>query len=283
MNTEQPILLNNRMVENPWLETPRIDEWKMADIDLETILERYQPISLDEMETVALQNRVDIKYVMPLNVMQNTLSALVNEYRILVVKDKPFNHHRTLYFDTPGFAFFNMHVNGQAERYKVRSREYLDTRSNFLEVKHKTRKNRTVKKRLATRLPLLNLNGEASQWVDGIIPQETGILEPKICNTFTRITLVSLERCERVTIDMNIAFYNANHLSLLEGVAVAEVKMDRQDLDSAFKRLMHEQHVHTHKFSKYCIGASLLYESLKKNSLKESLLFINKTTHGVVK
>ena len=85
MNKEEPILLNNRMVENPWLETPRIDEWKMADIDLETILERYQPISLDEMETVALQNRVDIKYVMPLNVMQNTLSALVNEYRILVV------------------------------------------------------------------------------------------------------------------------------------------------------------------------------------------------------
>lgn len=275
-----PVKNPGETTRNTWLEPSHNGSYQIAGTNLLTILEEYQPITLDEMETVALQNRVDFKYVMPYNTMQNTLINSVNDYRVLMVNGKPLNHYRTLYFDTPGFAFFNMHVNGQAERYKVRSREYLDTHLNYLEVKHKTRKDRTVKKRMPTQKPLLHMNGEAGKWLNRIIPGENGILEPKIWNTFTRITLVNLERCERVTIDLDIAFYDTNHISLLPGVAVAEVKLNRQDHTSPFKKIMREQHIPTHGFSKYCMGTSLLYDSVKRNALKESILFVKKISLG---
>ncbi len=63
---------------------------------------------------------------------------------------KRLNHYRTLYFDTPDFELYLLHVNGRADRYKVRSREYTDTHLSYLEVKHRTPKDRTIKERLST-------------------------------------------------------------------------------------------------------------------------------------
>ena len=248
--------------------------------NLTAILEGFQPISLNEMDSVALLNRVDHKYVLSFATLQHTLLALKTEYRVLVVNGNPLNHYRTLYFDTPGFRLYNNHVNGLAERYKVRSREYLDTHLNYLEVKHKTRKDRTIKKRLLTQAPLRRVTSEAGKWLDQFIPWGNDYLEPKTWNTFTRITIVNLESCERVTIDVDIAFYNADHISLLEGVAVAEVKQNGHDHLSPFRRMMREQHIPTQSFSKYCVGTSLVFDSVKKNSIKKTLLQIKRISEG---
>lgn len=263
-----------------WVDHHLNDAQPPSFTNIKEILKPYQSITLAEMDAVKLLNRVDYKYVMPIYTLQNTLAALSGKYRVLVVNGTPFNHYRTLYFDTPDFAFFNMHVNGQAERYKVRSREYLDSHLTYFEVKHRTRKDRTIKKRLPTQQALQCVTIAASEWLDQVMPYENEELEPKIWNTFTRITLVNVERCERLTIDLDIAFYNENRLSLLEGIAVAEIKMDDHDHFSPFKRLMRDQHIPYTGFSKYCMGTSLLYDRVKKNALKQRTLLIKKISKG---
>lgn len=272
---------NNREISGAKrLDAHLTDPQTTAVTSLDTILKEYQPITLTEMDSVKLLNRVDYKYVLPFYMLQNTLVDLSRAYRVLVINGMPYNHYRTLYFDTPDFAFFNMHVNGQAERYKVRSREYLDSHLNYLEVKHKTRKDRTIKKRLLMQQPLQCVTNEAGEWLDQVMPCENDELEPKIWNTFTRVTLVNVERCERVTIDLDIAFYNGDHISLLQGIAVAEVKLDGHDHFSPFKRQMRDQHIQSTGFSKYCMGTSLLYDRVKKNSLKQRTLWIEKISKG---
>ncbi len=234
------------------------------------------------MDSVSLLNRVDTKYVIPVGKLPSIFSLLLNDYRILVIKGLRFNHYRTLYFDTPQFDLFNMHVNGRADRYKVRSREYVDTHLSFLEVKHKTRKERTIKQRLSTDHTMLRMDQEAEKWLEHVYPYESGDLEPKLWNTFTRITMVRLEHNERVTLDLDISFFNATRVAQLEGIAIAEVKLDAQDRTSPFMAQMREKHLQPQGFSKYCMGTSMLFEQVKSNALKPRILWIEKIIKGAI-
>lgn len=277
------------------LQYPMIDEaiqhcdYQLSKIDLkkpvrfmnvERALQQYSSITLEEMDSVKLLNRVDTKYVFPANLLLPVLATLQSEYRVLVINGRCLNRYRTLYFDTPDFRLFNLHVNGNAERYKVRSREYIDTQESFLEVKHKNRKNRTIKQRLEMQHPSFEVDDEAEGWLEEVYPFNPAQLEAKIWITFTRVTLVNPSRCERVTVDLDIRFFNTESSSSLENVAVAEVKMDAQNSESPFKIQMRNLHIHQNGFSKYCLGTSLLYNQVKKNALKPKLLWIEKISKG---
>lgn len=257
-------------------------ERPVRNLKLERLLESFAPISLEEMDGVKLLNRVDTKYVLPAHILPSIFRSLRSEYRVLTIHGVRLNHYRTLYFDTPDFQLFNLHVNGNAERYKVRSREYIDTQKSFLEVKHKTRKDRTIKQRISTNHPMTFVNNEVGDWLEGVYPFNQELLEAKIWNTFTRITLVNHGRCERVTVDMDIRFFNADHSTRLDAIAVAEVKMDGQNCVSPFKRQMRNWRIHPHGFSKYCIGTSLLYNQVKQNAMKPKLLWIDKISKGAI-
>ena len=113
------------------------------------------------------------------------------------------------------------------------------------------------------------------------MPYDSRKLQPKLWNTFTRITLVSKQHCERVTLDVDLTFYAASKVVLLDGIAIAEVKMDSGNRASPFLAQMHAQRIHPQGFSKYCIGVSLLYEQVKKNTLKPQILWIEKMIEGV--
>lgn len=283
------------MNQNRWVppitqETIRIKPWvlpensqrdSMTSIWLTNIVEGFSPISLKEMESAALLNRTDTKFVMPIGQLLKCLAAVRPYYRILTIHGQRMNHYRTLYFDTPDFSFYNLHVNGHTDRYKVRSREYLESGLSFLEVKHKTQKDRTIKDRLSTEEPVFRLNNDSEKWLNGILPCDSQALEPKLWNTFTRITLVGKNDCERVTVDINLAFYaNANSTNL-DGISVVEVKRDEQCQPSPFLSLMRSQKVMPQGFSKYCIGIALLYDQVKKNRLKSKLMWIEKISKGV--
>ena len=134
----------------PWVVTDPVREKTPFPVRLRELAEKFSPISLQEMDSVALLNRRDTKFVMTNEQLLTALSALQNDYRILSVKGFRLNQYRTLYFDTADFDLYNLHINGRAERYKVRSREYMNSRTSFLEVKHKTRKGRTIKDRIST-------------------------------------------------------------------------------------------------------------------------------------
>lgn len=272
----------NMTRQQPW-NLPEVGLSRTANPSwLMTLADGFAPISLVQMDSVALLDRTDTKFVMTSGQLMTALAALQKDYKILSVHGQRLNHYRTLYFDTPAFDLYKLHINDRAERYKVRSREYTDSGQSFLEVKHKTRKDRTIKDRLSTSRPITRINPDTEDWLEGIYPLDARQLEPKLWNTFTRITLVSIRCCERVTIDVDLNFNNSVKRISLCGLAVVEVKRDSQNHTSPFLMQMRAQRIHPMGFSKYCIGVCMLYDHVKKNELKPKILQINKLMQGAI-
>jgi hypothetical protein len=266
----------------PWTLPVTTWGWYTNLPGLTELAEGFAPISLQEMESVALLNRTDTKFVMSSAQILTTLSALQKDYRMLAVCGQRLNHYRTLYFDTPSFELYHQHVNGRLDRYKVRSREYIDSNLSFLEVKHKTSKGRTIKSRLRTEQQVVTLAQGDGHWLSGVFPYNNRNLEPTLWNTFTRLTLVSKYCCERVTLDIDLTFYTEEKVIPVDGIAIAEVKMEASSRTSTFLQEMRLQKVYPRAFSKYTTGVALLYDLVKKNSLKPRLLRLEKISRGVV-
>jgi hypothetical protein len=240
----------------------------------------FAPISLAEMDSVALLDRIDTKYLLTHSQLLPVLASLTSQYRILEVNGNRINHYKTLYFDTMDFSCYRDHVNGMAERYKIRSREYTESNLSFLEIKQKTRKDRTVKERIRTEKPVKTLSANLNNWVNQILPLEDERFEPKLWNNFARITLVSPERCERVTIDTQLSFQSGSQRWNLDGIVVAEVKTDSSSQYSAFISEMRTRHIYPRSFSKYILGAARLFPQVKKNAIKPKLLLVEKMLNG---
>ena len=108
----------------------------------------FDPISLEEMDNVKLQDRVDTKYVLGAAELDDVLKAMLPDYRLLEVKGVRGTNYRSLYFDTPDLKHFQDHHNKRTFRVKVRFREYVGSGLTFLEVKRKTGTGRTDKARM---------------------------------------------------------------------------------------------------------------------------------------
>lgn len=242
----------------------------------------FEPISLAEMDGVALLNRLDTKYVMTTRQLWDALTNLQQDYWMLEVEGLRLNRYRTLYFDTPDFALYHAHVNKRPERYKVRSREYADSHLAFLEVKHRTRKDRTIKDRVRTPEQVIAMTAAMTDWLGSVSPVDGSTLEPKLWNSFLRMTLVNKQCCERVTLDLGLAFATDTRRLQLDGIAIAEVKMDGLSGASPFMLQMRAQRIHPRGFSKYAVGVALLYDGVKKNTLKPRLIWVEKMMKGMI-
>lgn len=249
---------------------------------LKILAQDFDPISLKQMDGVALLNRLDTKYVMTTQQLWDALAAVQNDYWMLEVDGLRLNRYRTLYFDTPNFELYTAHVNNRPERYKVRSREYADSRLAFLEVKHRTRKDRTIKDRVRTPEQVVAMTPEMNQWLEGVSPIHGSALEPKLWNSFLRMTLVNKRCCERVTLDLGLAFANDTRRLRLDGMAIAEVKIDGAGSASSFMMQMRAQRIHPRGFSKYAVGVAMLYDGVKKNALKPRLMWVEKILKGMI-
>ncbi|MAT45710.1 MAG: transporter [Anaerolineaceae bacterium] len=248
---------------------------------LDLIVDQYEGIDLKEMDSVALLNRVDTKFMLSENQLLSILNKLKSAYRVLDVKGVRLNRYRTLYFDTPDFDLYHQHVTRGCNCYKVRSREYVDSHLFFMEVKYKNQKKRTIKNRIHTHHLLDDLGCNSIGLLQAFYPFDSRELEPKLWNTFTRITLVSKRYQERLTIDLDLQFFNENRQMGLPGIVVAEVKQDGLSEKSDFIQLMRGTGNRSTGFSKYCMGVSMLYDGVKKNTLKPKQLMVKKLQMGV--
>jgi hypothetical protein len=233
---------------------------------------QFDPISLQEMDAVALLNRIDLKYILTPAQLLTALESLPQHYRLLSVAGVRLNRYRTLYWDTADFALYRAHHNGSGARYKVRFRSYLDSNRTFFEIKRKTNQNRTIKHRLPVAGPQLALEPPALALLDQALPVAPPPLEPKLWNYFTRLTLVSTSTVERLTIDLDLQFEGAGLTSSAAQLVIAEVKQAGFAQRSPFVRQLQAMQIHPLGFSKYCIGAALHYPQLKSNAFKPIFL-----------
>jgi hypothetical protein len=240
-------------------------------------LESFQSISLKEMDSVSLMNRTDTKFLLSSAQLREILPLLSSSYRILEIAGNRSNRYQTLYYDTPDFHHYLQHQNGKRHRYKIRQREYLESGISFIEVKEKSNKGRTDKSRIKTNDIVPELNERAREFITDK-SNSNQLLEPKIWNYFSRITLVSLERKERVTLDTGIGFYIGEQQIDLHNLVIAEVKQDGNSRHSPFMVEMKKRIIRPEGISKYCMGVALMFPHIKANNFKEKILRIHKIT-----
>ena len=244
--------------------------------DLTSTLQSFVPISLEEMDSVALLNRADTKYIFGAHQLDGVLEKLTQHYRILEIKGKRTNSYRTLYFDTPNYKLFRLHQNGKGNRYKVRIRKYLDSGLCYLELKFKTNKRKTIKSRLKIEDFETTLSKTSREHLEKNSPLDIDELEPKMYNQFTRLTFVHKQDPERLTIDIDLKYNKEGRDSELSNLVIAELKQEKATAQSDFVRTMKKFHIRTMRISKYCIGTILLNDDMKYNNFKPKLLAIEK-------
>ncbi len=238
-------------------------------------INRFSPISLKEMDGVKLLNRVDTKFVLSVYKLSHILNDLVEKYKVLEINGKRIMSYQTKYYDTVDFRMYNEHQNGKLNRFKVREREYMDSDINFLEVKFKNNKRRTVKSRIIKKDKTEQFNDNEVDFINCNSPVPSEKLELKLFNTFNRITLTN--QIERVTIDFGLGFNNGNGTSCsLPYTAIVEVKQSKFTINSDVVKVLKKHQIRPSGFSKYCIGSTFIYPSLKSNRFKSKLLLINK-------
>ncbi len=280
--------MNTRLLANPGhFSLPTLPGplpqhgWSQPSLDSANfcrLLAPFEPIGLAQMDAVALLDRTDTKYVMQTGQLFAALAALNTDYWVLEIDGVRLHPYRTLYFDTADFALYMRHHAGREQRFKVRSRQYVDSQRSFLEVKVKTHKDRTSKRRIETCDLVTWWTPEARSFVGATIPLDAGALEPKLWNSFSRVTLVSKHEPERLTLDLDLRFDDGRQSIGLPGVAIAEVKQEGINRRSDFVRQMRAMAIHTTGFSKYCVGTALLYPAVKHNNFKDKLRLVEKLT-----
>jgi hypothetical protein len=242
----------------------------MIDV-IKTYLKTIEPISLTEMDQVKLMNRVDTKFAFSLIKLPEILQNLYTKYRVLEIEGTRTPFYESLYFDDENFKLYHDHYKGKTNRFKVRFRNYVESNLFFLEVKHKI-KGRTDKKRIRVEHINLELDRVQRDFIERMMDQNVQ-LNPKLWNSFNRITLVNHELKERLTLDFDLKFKWQDHAIHLNNLVIAELKQENIRRNSPFFEVMKNRGIRPYRFSKYCMGALELYgiNTLKYNRFKEKL------------
>lgn len=252
------------------------------DTTIRQKLDTMQPITLEQMESIRLMNRLDTKYVTSKDKLIELLQLVGDKYYVQEINGDRISPYRTTYLDTDGHAFYLMHHNRRARRVKVRVRTYLSSGDlTFLEVKNKNNHGRTKKKR--TRVESLDRCAEtlgAADLVKTKSGHELAELHPVVQNHFERITLVNFGKTERLTIDFNVTFHNfENNADRDTGeLVIIELKRDGH-IFSPVKSLLRDLHIHPTGFSKCCIGMAMTDPTLKRNNFKRKLRVLDDINH----
>ncbi len=241
---------------------------------LDTI-NKFESITLDQLNAVSLLQRVDSKYILPTKTLPAVLHDLKDQQYILEIAGQRNFEYLTHYYDTKDFKFYMYHHNGYVNRLKVRTRSYIDSGLNFFEIKHKERGTRTNKVRKEIEV-LPDFLGEDEYGMIENKRYHGEELELKMSNAFNRITLCNRDFTERITIDTSIRFFNEHRIIKKPFLSIIEVKQSKTDNYSQTVQVLKKHQIRPASFSKYAIGIALLEKDIKKNKFKPTILKLKK-------
>jgi hypothetical protein len=243
-------------------------------VGINKVLEQFQPITLEEMDSVKLMNRFDTKYFFNVNLITKILDVASHHYRVLEISSMRQFLYQTTYFDTPELLLYHEHQNGKLNRFKIRQRRYDCTGTEFFEIKFRTNKGQTLKSRIIND-SVDYLNDQTDVFLKQSTPYSIINLQKAIKNDFIRITLVDYNLIERVTIDFNVSFSNSNGSIEFPHLGIVEAKQGSHSGKSHIVQIMKDLKIRPSSISKYCLGVASLYNGVKSNNLKSQILKIN--------
>ena len=238
-------------------------------------LTNLERISLDDMNArAALLTRVDRKYVVPTDRLDELIALMNPATQVLEIGGKIEQRYASCYFDTPGLHSFMDTAHKRRRRYKVRTRSYLDSELAFLEVKTRGPRGHTVKKRMAydfAQAGRMELSREGRLWVaerleaaqcfDGV--DRVDSLVPVLSGTYTRSTLLMADGQGRATIDTELHWDSWGHELQAPHIAIIETKSG--EAPSELDRLLWANRIRPSRISKYATAMALLTPDLQTN------------------
>ncbi len=245
---------------------------------LDTILNKFEGISLTGLDEVNLSDRYDTKSIFSDKLLPAFLEQLLSFYRVLEMNGRRSFQYESLYYDTPELKSYTDHQRGKARRHKFRFRRYVDCGDSFFEIKARHGTGRNLKERIPANGSGFALTEAIKEKIKAQAGIDSGSLIPSLKVTVSRITLLHKNRSEKVTFDTGIRFHLGGKTKHLDNLVIAEVKQMRHDPDSDFFMALRKLGIYPVSFSKYCIGIASLNEKVKANNFKQSLLRINKIT-----
>ncbi len=243
-----------------------------------SLLGDFKRILLSEMDAVSLLKRVDSKFIIDIGRLEIFLKNIEITHRVLEIEGSPIQTYKTIYYDTPDYKMYTVHHNQKKHRYKIRTRDYVESELSFLEIKNKSNKGKTTKKRIALSGKDIQ-HPEMNDFIKAHSPFEAKGLTPVLGNTFNRITLVNNNLTERMTIDICLKAWEFNHSENtldFEGIAIVELKRDASQKSKTLK-LLRDLKIKPTGFSKYAVSSSiLLSHKVKSNNFKAKQRYIQK-------
>lgn len=245
----------------------------MSAPNLTGLVAQASPVALADLEArAALLTRRDRKYLVPWLDVQRLVSRLGARYHVLEIDGARAFGYQSVYFDTPDLESYLAAARRRPHRFKVRTRAYLESRTCQLEIKTRSGRGRTVKRRVAH--PFADsgrLGGGGLDFVAGcpLIGQTAGELRPVLTTSYRRATLL-LDAGARVTIDVDLCSEGPDGRRVaLPGTAVVETKSAGAptEVDHLLWRLGHRPI----KVSKFGTSLSVLYPDLPSNKWRRAL------------
>ena len=250
-------------------------------------LGRLTPVGLREvLETAALQDRVDRKYLVGAATADRLLDRLSGDVRCLEIDGRRQCGYSTVYLDTPDCACHRAHVQGRRRRWKARTRRYLDSELCRLELKTKGLRGRTLK--IARDVhPALHgtLDDDGRAFLADGLHRAYGCALPRLGPVleiaYRRATLVG--DGERLTLDTDL------QVRTTDGRLVAALRPDAVLVESKAgsapglaDRVLRSLGARETSVSKYCAGTALARPDLPAPDLRPALRRWFTTGEGLV-
>ena len=215
----------------------------------------------------ALLTRTDRKYVLDRAQLPALLDRLPTGTRVLDIDGVRSFAYVSVYLDTPDRTAFRASAQRRRHRWKVRTRTYLDSGAQFLEVKTRSR-GATVKERVAwgggTDLDAAARGFVGASLAGAGLTLDAARLAPALATTYRRTTLL-LPDGARATVDTALTWADAVGPAQLvgEGLVIVETKTagPASAVDTACWRLGHRPTA----VSKYASGLAALDPTLPRN------------------
>lgn len=224
------------------------------------------------MEVAGLQTRMEKKYLLTPEEFV-ALSAQMEDLRVLQIDGRRLFGYESAYFDSPDLELFRAHRQGRRQRYKVRTRTYLDSGESLFEVKLKGGRDQTVKLRIPYEFEDRNhVTDVAHDFLEHALLDNYETRPPELVQSLTtrysRATFVDVEDRARLTCDIDLACTADGATQPGPDLILVESKSTGTSrADDALARLG----IRPVSVSKYCIGIALTNPELPANKWNRML------------
>ena len=257
-----------------------------------TKLKKFWVISLSELNsTASYLKRIDNKFLLNSKQFSEIIKDLKKDFKVLEIDGKKTFSYDNIYMDTNDYHFYNQHQNKEKSRTKVRTRYYVDSNLAFFEYKQKNNWiTSNYRYEFSSEEHWFMTRGKQRfyewVWQSMYAGEKAPKITPAIKTKYKRITLVSKDSTERLTIDfdvrtLNLRDNNSNEVNLKNLVIIESKSLSKKCISSKIMKK------HNIKQAKSCSKYSLwvVYSGLteKYDTFQETMEKIKEIRLDVIK